>query len=97
MAVLTKEQYMEQVRNLVGDNNDDASLAIIENMSDTYDDMENRANGDGENWEEKYKENDAEWRRKYRERFFSGKVTKEEEEEEEDNTERKTRFEDLFE
>lgn len=97
MAVLTKEQYMEQVRNLVGDSADDASLAIIENMFDTYDDMEQRANGDGENWKEKYEKNDKEWREKYKERFFTGKGKEEDEEEEEEEVNVKTSFDELFE
>ena len=33
--------------------------------------METKANGDGTDWKAKYEENDAEWRKKYKERFFN--------------------------
>ena len=97
MSVLSKEEYMEQVRAIVGDNADDESLAFVENMSDTYDDMEQRANNDGEDWKAKYKENDANWRKKYKERFFGGKEKEEDDEEETEERERKTSFDELFE
>lgn len=71
MAKLDRETYMDYVKRLVGDRDDDEALSIVESFSETYDDWEDRA---GEDWRERYKENDAEWRRKYKERFFGGKA-----------------------
>lgn len=70
--VLSKSQVMEQVKKIIGENTDDDTLKFIEDISDTLDDFETKANGDGEDWEKKYNELDKEWRNKYRERFFSG-------------------------
>lgn len=67
--VLTKEQFMDRVSKLVVDDNDE-SLKIIEDFSDTYNDMETRL-ADSTDWKAKYEENDKTWRERYRERFFS--------------------------
>ena len=97
MSVLSKEEYMNRVKAIVGDNADDESLAFVEDMSDTYDDMEQRTNNGGEDWKTKYEENDANWRRKYKERFFGGKEKEDDDEDETEDRERKTSFDELFE
>lgn len=71
MAVRTREEILESVRARVGEQTDDETIAFIEDISDTLNDLETRANGDGTNWKTKYEENDAEWRKKYTERFYS--------------------------
>lgn len=69
MAVLTREQLLSRVNEVIGENNnDDNALSFIEDVSDTYDSL---ASKDGVNWEEKYKELDNSWREKYRARFFN--------------------------
>lgn len=68
MAILSQQQFMEAIKTIVGDNNDDNSLTFIENMTDTYNNLAS-TNADS-NWKEKYEQNDAMWREKYRERFF---------------------------
>lgn len=70
MAELNREDFLASVQNVVGDNSDDAALEFIANMQDTFDAITARAN-DTTNWQKKYEENDAEWRKKYRDRFFS--------------------------
>jgi len=72
IMVLTKEQIMEQVKGIIGENTDDASLKFLEDLTDTFDDYETKVNGDGEDWKKKFEDNDKEWRQKYQERFFSG-------------------------
>ena len=96
MAVRTREEIMESIRTRIGDSTEDEDIAFLEDISDTFDDMESRASGDGEDWKTKYEENDKEWRRKYTERFFSKGEDPEDPEEEEEEEESKT-FEDLFE
>ena len=70
MAVKTMEELMESVRTRLGDDQSDEALALLEDISDTYGDMQSRTSG-GEDWKKKYEENDAEWRQKYRDRFFN--------------------------
>jgi len=71
MSVKTREELLESIRARVGEQTDDETISFLEDVTDTLTDLETRANGDGENWEQRYKDNDAEWRKKYTERFFS--------------------------
>lgn len=63
---------MEQVKTVVGDNTDDATLKFLEDLTDTFSDLETKAQGDGEDWKAKYEQNDKEWRDRYQQTFFSG-------------------------
>ena len=38
--VLTKKDIMEQVKGIIGENTDDASLKFLEDLSDTFDDLD---------------------------------------------------------
>lgn len=71
MAVKTREEILESVRARVGEQTDDETIAFIEDISDTLTELETKAKGDGTDWKAKYEENDAEWRKKYTERFYS--------------------------
>ena len=71
MAIRSKEELMESIRARIGDDQSDEAIALLEDIADTYTDMETRANSDGEDWKKKYETNDAEWRQKYRDRFFN--------------------------
>lgn len=71
MAVKTREEILESFRTRLGENPDDDSISFLEDVTDTLDDFEKRANGDGTDWKSKYEEIDANWRKKYTERFFS--------------------------
>lgn len=96
MAVRTIEEIMESVRTHVGDSTDDTALSLIEDINDTMNDLSTKANGDKENWKEKYEENDKMWRTKYRDRFFSSKEDEEFEETETEEKEKITKYDDLF-
>lgn len=72
MAVLSKDEYFTRLQERIGDDTSDEAISFIEDMSDTYNDWENRATGDGVDWKKKYEENDAAWKAKYRHRFFTG-------------------------
>lgn len=72
MAILSRDDFFSRIQTMVGDNTSDESIAFIEDMTDTYNDMENRANGDGVDWEQRYHDLDESWKQKYRHRFFSG-------------------------
>lgn len=71
MAVRTIEEILESFKTRLGENPDDDSISFLEDVTDTLDDFEKRAKGDGTDWKSKYEENDANWRKKYTERFFS--------------------------
>lgn len=92
MAKLSKDELIEKVRKYVGDRNDDETIEIIEDISDSID------SPDADEWKQKYEENDKMWRDKYISRFLEKKEdeldtpTEHEEEEKEYNS-----FEDLFE
>ena len=72
MAVLNKDEYFNAIHQMAGNDTSDESLTLIENLTDTYTDLEKKANGDGVDWEKKYHELDNSWKEKYRHRFFSG-------------------------
>ena len=109
--VLTKDEFMEQLKNIIGDKDDDATLAFIENCNDTLD------GNDSNEWQKKYNEAieqkdtlEKEWRKKYRDRFFSNSdddennnknnpASKAHEEDDETDLEeqaKSVRFDDLF-
>lgn len=96
MAVKTREEILETIRTRVGDQTDDETISFLEDVTDTLTDLETRANGDGENWEQRYKDNDSEWRKKYKERFFSSKPDEPKEPKQEEEEEKPKTFEDLF-
>lgn len=69
--VLTKEDYINRIKSVIGDDSSDDSISLIEDLTDTYEDLESKA--DDENWKAKYDELDKTWRQKYIDRF-NGKV-----------------------
>lgn len=71
MAVRTREEILESIRNIVGDSTDDNTLQVLEDVTDTFTDFENKT-ADQTDWKAKYEENDEGWRKKYAERFYTG-------------------------
>ena len=101
MAVRTMDEILESVNEILGDNTDDNAITFLEDLTDTITDLEDRANGDGTDWESRYRENDAAWRKKYKERFYSNEPASKEPEpepepEQEPEPEPPKKFEDLF-
>lgn len=71
MAILEKEAFMNLIRERIGDSTSDEDLKFLEDVTDTYNDLEQKSNSDNTNeWEEKYNNLDKEWREKYKARFF---------------------------
>lgn len=101
MAVLSREDYLARIQGVIGEDTSDEAMSLIEDMTDTFDDMSTRLS-DGTDWKAKYEENDKSWRDRYKARFFSGGedtpsgVLEEQKEDVIDDAEEKT-FEDLFE
>lgn len=71
MSVKTREELLNAIKTKLGDGTDDESIAILEDVTDTFTDLEKKASGDGTDWKKKYEENEASWRKKYTERFYS--------------------------
>ena len=93
MAILTKEQLMESIKNRVGEDTSDEALAFIENVNDTIESMTTDKNTD---WKAKYEENDAAWRQKYKDRFFNTSSEDEEDDFEEEEKKKPMTYEALF-
>lgn len=74
MAIRTREELLNAVRERIGDDTSDEALAFIEDVQDTINNYENNINNDGTDWKKKYEDNDKEWRTKYRDRFLRGGV-----------------------
>ena len=96
MAVRTREEILESVRARVGEQTDDETIAFIEDISDTLTDLETRATGDGTDWKARYEENDAEWRKKYTERFYSSEPEPKPEPPKPDEPQKPNTFAELF-
>lgn len=73
----------------------DESISLLEDLSDTFEDLSSQVLQAGD-YKRKYEENDAEWRKRYRDRFFSDvEETEIKEDEKDDEVEKKT-YESLF-
>lgn len=70
MAVKTKEEILANLKSKIGEDTSDEALALIEDISDTINDMESKAK-DTTDWKTKCEKVEADWRKKYRDRFFS--------------------------
>ena len=97
MAVRTKDELLEIIRGRIGDDTSDETISFIEDITDTLSSYEEKAaKSDEEDWKTKFEENDKMWREKYRERFFSKEVEKEDEDFSEDEV-KSLSYDDLFE
>lgn len=96
MAVVSKESLLEKIRDMIGTENaeSDDTISLLEDLSDTFDDLSSQVSQAGD-YKKKYEENDAEWRKRYRDRFFSSAEEDDTEDHNDDEVEKKT-FESLF-
>ena len=69
MAVRTTQEIIDALRESFGESPDDTQLAMLEDVSDTFTDLNEKS---GEDWKKRYEENDKAWRKRYTDRF-SGK------------------------
>ena len=74
MAVLSRDEYFNRIRERVGNDSSDESISFLEDMTDTYNSLENASRGDGVDWEQKAHEIDEAWKKRYASRFFNGAV-----------------------
>lgn len=97
MAILGKDDFMNRLKERIGEDTSDEAISFLEDITDTVNDLESRA-GSGDNWKKKYEENDLAWKQKYKERFFNTEVKDDENEFTEEKTEtvRKYTYDELF-
>lgn len=95
MAVKNINEILASIQTRFGEQTDDESIAFLEDITDTLNDLETRAQGDGTDWRAKYEQNDADWRKRYTERFYSNEPETPPETPPEDDKKPKT-FADLF-
>lgn len=95
MAVRTKEEILNTIKGIIGENTDDNYLELLEDITDTLDNYDG-LNADNTDWKTKYEENDKEWRQKYKDRFFSRQVEEDNELDNEEPEPVKITFDDLF-
>lgn len=87
------EELLAMIKGVIGEDTSDESLQLIEDVSDTINDYEDRAK---EDWKAKYEANDKTWREKYRDRFFNGKPESEPDDEPDDERPKRLTYENLF-
>lgn len=88
MAVVERDVLIQRIASVLSDPESDESLSLIEDVTDTLD------AGSSDDWKTKFEENDAAWRKRYKERFLK-KPEKEPEIEDDEKEEKKT-YDDLF-
>lgn len=97
MAFLEKEEFFDSLNAYIGDRSDDETIKFIEDMTDTYTELEKRQS-ETEDWKKKYSDLDDAWKKRYRKRFFSGTIVSDSDEDfKEDVTDETITTEDLFE
>lgn len=90
MAIKTRDELMESINNILGDNNSDEALQLLTDISDTL-----GSQTDAQRiteLENQLQEQDASWRKRYREAFLNGA----DESFEEENNKKPKSFDDLF-
>lgn len=95
MAIKSREDLLKSLNALIGDNSTDENLEILEDVTDTLKDYEEKT-ADQTDWKTKYEQNDADWRKKYKERFLSGETIKDEQEEDVKKDSEPLTFDSLF-
>ena len=95
MAVKKINEILESYNELYSENVGEKDIEFLEDITDTLNDYETRVS-DSTDWKEKYETNDAEWRKRYRDRFFGVEPDEPDDPDGQEPEEPKT-YEDLFE
>lgn len=91
MSVLSKEDLIAKLNASFGENLSDDNISLLEDVADTIDSF-----SDAEDWKTKYEENDASWRKRYKERFEGKGDDIHDDDSEIEHYDAPTKFEDLF-
>lgn len=71
MPIRKKSELMESLKAVIGDSTSDEVISLLEDLDDTLSDDKSDLEKEALSWKEKYEQNDAEWRARYRDRFYS--------------------------
>lgn len=75
--VKSKDEIMAALKDFLGDDASDTAISLVEDVTDTLNDYDTKTK-DSTDWERKYRENDENWAKRYRDRFFNNAVEPEE-------------------
>lgn len=67
--VKSKDEILSTISAVIGENNSEDAITLLEDITDTLDDYDARTK-DSTAWKQRYEENDRAWRQKYKDRFF---------------------------
>lgn len=96
MSVVSKEDLIKRfAEKFTGDTSDEV-IQLTEDLTDTLEDFIARVE-DKEDWKTKFEENDANWRKKYKDRFLEPSDNEEEIHEQDEDENTNVTFNDLFE
>lgn len=70
--VLTREEFFERLKKFTENMTDDESILFVEDLTDTYNDLERLVKENSDTWKKKYEETEENWRKRYYDRFFKG-------------------------
>lgn len=93
--IKTLEEILADANTVLGENNSDTALEFIGNLSDTLNSYSDSAEKI-KTLEQEKQTLDAEWRKKYRERFFAPVSEQDDSEPPDGKPALKTKFEELF-
>lgn len=68
MAIRSVDELLQITRDYVGEDTSDKTLDFISDITDTVNSLSENAK---EDWKTKFEQNDAEWRQKFKDRFFN--------------------------
>lgn len=94
MAVRSPDELRTALTGLLGDSPADDGVALLEDLTDTLANL--TANGSAADWEQKYRENDAAWRKRYIDRFNDPVDGADTPQKKDNNNSKPMTFEDLF-
>lgn len=69
MSVVNRDELMNKLKARIGDDTSDEAIQLLEDVSDTIADYEEKAKGDGTDWKAESERIDKEWRERYIARF----------------------------
>lgn len=96
MSVVSKEDLIKRfAEKFTGDTSDEV-IQLTEDLTDTLEDFIARVE-DKEDWKAKFEENDANWRKKYKDRFLEPSDNEEEIHKQDEDENTNVTFNDLFE
>ena len=99
MSILNREEFTQAVRNFVGENTDENAVSFVENMMDTYTDLESKQfNAEEFVPKSELDRTNQEWAKKDRDRFFEPENLDKDDEKKKKKTPEKKEltFENLF-